>query len=295
MPTYRSRHNPRKQLIVLGERVASAETYDRYYDIGWESLQRGVLPLVRLEIGRLMFRYSKASIEQSRTLRPAKFSSNSREVRYSGIRLTGREGQGALYLASLGAVVRERVHYAGAGTGLILPGGPDHTRAAVKSLSAGAATAVAQCGPQPFHVYRLQAALLLADLRVSALVRVFQDLLGAPGARARFGISPAATAAGLLNAVLAPQDYSATRGLADAVHDAGAQRGVAGLMATSARGDADSGVILDNQGDGVEGLVYALFGKAEQRLDVLQPVASYDSFKRMREAVKLMPGFSWVA
>jgi hypothetical protein len=69
MPTYTSRHNPRKHLIVLGERVASSETYDRYYDVGWEAFQRGVLPLLRLEEGRLVFRYSNATIEQSRTVR----------------------------------------------------------------------------------------------------------------------------------------------------------------------------------------------------------------------------------
>ena len=161
MPTYVSRHNPRKQLVVLGERVVSAQSYDRFYDIAWEAFQRGVLPLVRLEAGRLLFRYSGATIEQSRTLRAAEFSTNSREVRYSGIRLSGREGQGALYMASLGGLVRERVHYAGGGAvaGLIVPGGMDRTRTAVKTLAAGPVAAVPG-GPQPFHVYRLQTELL---------------------------------------------------------------------------------------------------------------------------------------
>ena len=295
MPTYTSRHNPRKHLIVLGERVASTETYDRYYDVGWEAFQRGVLPLLRLEEGRLVFRYSNATIEQSRTVRKAEFSTNARHVRYSGIRLAGLEGQGALYLASLGGIVREHVHYSGGGKpGLILPGGPDQTRSAVQSLSTGPGKVI-PTAPKPFHVYRLQASLLMADLRVRTLVQVFQDLLVAPGARARFGISPAASATGMLNSVLAPNDYSAARALADAVYDAGTRRGIAGLIATSARGDNDTGVILDNQGDGVEGLVYALFGKAEQRLSVLQPVASYGSFKEMRDAVKVMPGFTWIA
>jgi hypothetical protein len=276
--------------------MASAESYDRFYDIGWEAFQRGVLPLVRLEAGRLLYRYSSATIEQSRTLRAAQFSTNSRDVRYSGVRLSGREGQGALYMASLGGVVRERVHYAGGGpaAGLILPGATDHTRAAVKALAAGPPAALPG-GPQPFHVYRLQTELLLADIRVTALVRVFQDLFGAPGARARFGLSAAASAEGLMNAVLAPLDYSAARGIADAVYDVGTKRGIAGLLATSARGDSDSGMILDNQGDGVEGLVYALFGRAEQRLDSLQPLASFGSFTQMRDAAKRMPGFSWVA
>lgn len=296
MPTYVSRHNPRKQLMALGERVGSPESYDRFYDIGWESFHEGVLPLSRLPAGRLLFRYSGATIEQSRTLREAQFSTHSRDVRYSGMRLSGREGHGALYMASLGGVVRERVHYAGGASahGLILPGATDRTRAAVKALGTGPA-APAAGGPQPFHVYRLQNELLLADIRVTSLVRLFQLLLVSPGARARFGLSPHASAEGLMNAVLAPQDYSAARGLADAVHDVGAQRGVAGLLATSARGDSDSGMILDNLGDGVEGVVYALFGRAGERLDSLQPVASYGSFRQMQDAVKQMPGFSWIA
>lgn len=295
MPTYTSRHNPRKQLIVLGERVASTEAYDRYYDVGWEAFQRGVLPLLLLEAGRLVFRYSNATIEQSRTVRAAEFSTNARRVRYSGIRLNGLEGQGALYLASLGGIVRERVHYAGVGQPrLILPGGPDLTRSAVRSLSTGPGQA-SSTAPKPFHVYRLQDSLLMADLRIRTLAQVFRDLLAAPGARTRFGISPAASATGMLHSVLAPNDYSAARGLADAVYDAGTLRGIAGLIATSARGDNDAGVTLDNHGDGAEGLVYALFGRAEQRLGVLQPVASYGSFKEMRDAVKVMPGFTWIS
>jgi hypothetical protein len=117
MPTYVSRHNSRKQLVVLGERIASAESYDRFYDIGWEGFQRRALPLVWLEAGRLLFRYSEATIEQSRTLREVDKSTSSRRARYSGIRLSGREGQGALYMGSLGGVVRERVHYSEAALG----------------------------------------------------------------------------------------------------------------------------------------------------------------------------------
>ena len=296
MPTYVSRHNSRKQLVVLGERIASAESYDRFYDIGWEGFQRRALPLVWLEAGRLLFRYSEATIEQSRTLREVDKSTSSRRARYSGIRLSGREGQGALYMGSLGGVVRERVHYSGSGSGagLILPGGIDHTRVAIRTLTSAPVAAAAN-GANFFHVYRLRTSVLLADIRVVALRNMFLDVLEAPGGRARFGLSPAATAEGLIHAVLAPQDYSAARGLADAVCDVGTARGIAGLMATSARTDSDSGMILENQGDGVEGLVYALFGSAEARLDVLQPLASYGSFREMRDAAQVMPGFSRVA
>ena len=296
MPTYVSRHNPRQQLVALGERMMSVESYDRFYDIGWEALQRGILPLVKVPAGRLLFRFSEATIEQSRTLRAARFSSNSRTVRYSGMRLNGSEGQGALYLGSLGAIVREQVHYdkSRPPTGLVLPGGPDHTRAAVRSLQAGAGQAAAATS-QPFHIYRLQGELLMADLRVRSLVQVFQSVLATPAARSRFGLSPLSSATGLMNAVLSPQDYSAARGLADAVHDVGTPRGLAGLVATSARGDSDTGVILDNLGDGVEGVVYALFGAAGARMDTLQPLASYGSFRQMQLAARQLPGFSWVA
>lgn len=295
MPTYLSRHNPRRQLVAQSERIGSVESYDRFYDIGFEALQRGVLPLLRLESGRLLFRYCNATIEQSRTLREAEFSTLAGQMRYSGQRLSGLEGHGALYLGSLGGILRERVHY-GAGSaagGLILPGLADRTRAAVKAM-AGTAAAVPGA-PQPFHVYRLKTGLLLADLRARTLVVVFQHLLAAPGARARFGLSPAATADGLMNAVLAPRDYSAARGLADAVFDAGVRQGVAGLVATSARGDSDAGLLLDNAGDGVEGLVHALFGRAGERFEVLEPVASHASFAQLRDAVKGMPGFAWLA
>lgn len=290
MATYISRHNPRRQLVMLGERVGSAQTYDRFYDIAFESFQRGLLPLVRLPAGQLLFRKSGATIEQSRTIRDASHSTQALVMRYSGLRLTGEDGQGALYLASLGGLVREHVHYGGGGAGgLILPGAPDRTRAAVKAQAAGVPPGGAG---NDFHVYRLSAPLLLADARVTALVGVFQDLLASPATRQRFGISPLASAAGLMNTVLAPTDYSAARGLADAVHDAGRKRGITGLVATSARGDSDTGMILDDAGDGVEGLVYALFGKAGQRLDALQPVGSYASFRQLCDAVKAMPGFT---
>lgn len=297
MTSYVSRHNPRRQ-VTRQWMIRSAERYDRFYDMAWEALQRGVLPVLTLPAGRLMFRWLDRDIEQSRTIAPADKSSESLKNRYSGARLQGNAGQGALYLASLAALLRERVHYSGAagaplGT-LLRPGAPDLTMAAVQQAMAG------QGAPGPaagnfFHVYRLGSALRLADIRVVALARLFGTVLEAPGARDRFALSAATTADLLVQTVLDPQDYSAARGIADAVFDQGRTWGLAGLVATSARGDTDSGSIFFAHGDGVEGFVYALFGAPGHAVSTLEPVASYPSFKDLTDAVKAMPGLQWLA
>lgn len=297
MATYISQHNPRRQTVVQGM-VQSPERYDRFYDIAWEALQRGVLPTLSLPAGRLMFRKSERDIQQSRTIAPAAHSSESLSVRYSGARLQGNAGQGALYLASLAALLREHVHYSGAagavaGT-LLRPNAPDQTMAAAKNIMAGQGTAGATSG-NPFHAYRLNSALRLADIRVMSLARLFSSVLAAPGARARFGLSQATSPDLLVQTVLDPQDYSAARGLADAVFDLGRTQGLAGLVATSARGDSDTGTVLYAHGDGVEGFVYALFGSPGQAVSTLTPVGSYASFKALADAAKLLPGFQWIA
>ena len=297
MATYVSRHNPRKQVTVQGM-IRSPERYDRFYDIAWEAVQRGVLPILALPAGRLMFRKSDRDIEQSRTIAPSAYSAESLSVRYSGVRLQGNAGQGALYLASLAALLREHVHYSGAGGvphgTLLHPQAPDLTMAATKQIMAGHSTSGATAG-NPFHAYRLNRAIRLADIRVMSLTRLFGLVLAAPGARVRFGLSPATSADLLVQTVLDPQDYSAARGLADAVFDQARAQSLDGLIATSARGDSDSGSILYAHGDGVEGFVYALFGTPGHVVSTLTPVASYPSFKALVDSVKVMPGFQWLA
>lgn len=299
MSTYTSRHNPRRQLVVQGK-VLLAERYDRYYDITWEALQQGLLPLISLEAGRLMFRKADRDIESARTIAPAAHSSQSLSVRYSGARLTGQAGQGALYLASLAALLREHVHYsqpAAAAPLLIRPGAPDRSLAATRQVMAGgvSAAATAAAAIKPFHAYRLNTAVKVADLRVLALAKVFHAVLDAPGARARFALSPQLSVDLMVQAVLDPHDYSAARGMADALADRGAALGVAGLVATSARGDSDSGVALFGHGDGVEGWVAALFGTPGVALAALAPLASFATFKELVDGAKTLPGFHWIA
>ena len=290
--SYVSRHNPRRQVVILG-RVASPGRYDSFYDLGYELVQARSLPSVTLPTGRLMFRWSDRDIEQSRHIPPA--STQALEKRYSGVRLTGADGQGALYLASLAGLLREYVHYAGTHTSkVVLPGAQDRLRQTVKGTAAGRAFAPA-ASTSLFHAYRVQAEIRLADLRVLTLARLFALLLTPAGARTRFGISEQAPIDMLVQMVLDPSDYSAARGLSDAIADTSSLNGVRGLCATSARSDSDTGVILDAHGDGVHGSVYALFGRASARIDALQPVGSYATFKALAEGVKLMPGFEWIA
>jgi len=287
--SYVSRHNARRQAVILG-RVASPARYDSFYDLGYELVEARSLPAVTVPIGRLLFRWSDRDIEQSRHIPPG--SSQALEKRYSGVRLTGANGHGALYLASLAGLLRESVHY---GTGeapkLVLPGAPDRLREVVKAAAAGQAPA----GASFFHAYRAKAPIRLADLRVMTLARLFASLLTPAGARTRLGISEQASPDMLVQMVVDPNDYSAARGLSDAIPDTASVIGVAGLCATSARGDSDTGVILDAHGDGVEGTVYALFGAASTQVQALQPVGSYATFKELAKNVQSTPGFAWIA
>ncbi len=297
MATYIGRHNHRRHLVVQGL-IRSPERYDRYYDIAWEALSRGVLPFATLPADRLMFRKSDRDIEQSRTIAPAAHSSNSVSVRYSGVRLQGNAGQGALYLASLAALLREHVHYGGNSDPLknpLIPArAPDQTMLAAKRIMAGQHTPSGSVN-NPFHAYRLTKALRLADIRVMALSRLFGGVLATASSRTRFGLPAQTTPDLMVQTVLDPQDYSAARGIADALFDHSGATGLAGLVATSARGDSDGGNILYAHGDGVEGFVYALFGAPGQVLSALTPVASYPSFNALTEAAKMMPGFQWIA
>lgn len=292
MAAYISRHSPRRQMIVSGK-IASGESYDRFYDMTWEALQGNRMPLLTAPAGSLLFRWLSLDIEKARTIAPAEKSSKSLSNRYSGARLDGKPGQGALYLATLGALLRENVHYSGPRiqSALWTPGDPDQLRAAVTKA---AVTTPSAGAPKYFHVYRLKHPLRLANIRAVALVTLFRGLL-LQGAHSKFGLNRDVSAEVLAQRVVDPSDYSAARGMADAIGDLAPRQKLDGMTATSARGDTDSGAILDAYGDGVEGYVYAVFGPADRRLDVLEPVSSYASFKDLQSAVKTMPGFSWIA
>jgi hypothetical protein len=51
-------------------------------------------------------------------------------------------------------------------------------------------------------------------------------------------------------------------------------------------------VALEDHGDGAVGEVYVLFGATGKRISVLDPVASYPSFRELRDKVKALPGFA---
>jgi hypothetical protein len=228
--------------------------------------------------------------------------------RYSGARLDGRDRLGALYLGSLSGILREHVHYTlnpptkdgkpslvcanssevGRPPARLL-GGPDLTRDQIKREVLGSASAA---GKRIFHAYRLSRAVSLADIRVPALAKLFSALLSQPATRRKFGIAEQAASHGLVQEVLAASDYSAARGMADAIAELHATRNISGLCATSARGDSDSGVALQDHGDGAVGEVYVLFGAPGQRISVLAPVSSYASFQELRDKVKALPGFA---
>ena len=184
-------------------------------------------------------------------------------------------------------------HYGGAATakGRLLPHATDLTMAAAKHHMA-TKSPLGGAAVKAFHAYRLNTSLSLADIRVVSLARLFGAVLAAPGTLARFAIAASMSADMMVQAVLDPHDYSAARGIADAVFDQGR---VQGLVANSARGDSDTGVALYAHGDGVEGFVYALFGSPGQALSALTPVGSYASFKELVDAAKSMPGFQWIA
>jgi len=111
-------------------------------------------------------------------------------------------------------LLRESVHYAtGEAPKLVLPGAPDRLREAVKAATAGHAPASASF----FHAYRGKAPIRLANLRVMTLARLFASLLTPAGARTRLGISEQASPDMLVQMVVDPNDYSAARGLSDAM------------------------------------------------------------------------------
>ena len=89
MPTYQSRHQPRRQLIVCGK-ILNPESYDRFYDIATDALQRGQLPKMRLAAGQLVLRVVDARLTIGQAGRIAPGSSTNGNSRFSGPRLDGR-------------------------------------------------------------------------------------------------------------------------------------------------------------------------------------------------------------
>ncbi len=296
--TYQSRHQPRRQQTA-GGKIKNPEQYDIFYDIAFDAMLRGDLPTMTVDTGRLMLRvvHARLSIEEARTIPPA--SSMNGNNRFSGARLDGRNGQGALYVGTVGGILREHAHYSlqsypasklgTAAPGLFKPGSPDGTSAFMQQQKSGAMPLTAQ----RFHLFRLKHPLQFADLRLTALAPLFHRLRTSGEAKGRYGMVDHIPFEMLISAASDAQDYSAARGIADAVYDRRHSTGLAGVCAASSRADTDSGLIYETHGDPTGGLIFAIFEKDGTPVAALEPAAppgkpndaTYDTFEAIAAAV----------
>jgi hypothetical protein len=291
MSTYQSRHQPRRQMTVSGK-IHNPALYDIFYNIAYDAMAAGRFPAMTLPAGKLVLRVvnSALSIEQARTIPPG--SSMNVNNRFSGPRLDGRHGQGALYVGTVGGILREHAHYSLQKTAppLIKPGAPDRTSAFMQQQATGAMP----LSPQRFHLFRVKQALQFADLRLTALAPVLQRLCASGEAKSRYGIVDWAPFDMLVSAASESQDYSAARGLADAVFDRRQSTGNAGVCAASSRADTDSGLVHQSHRDPTGGLIFAIFGNDGTPLGALEPTApvgnptaaTYDTFAEIAAAAR---------
>lgn len=285
MSAYQSRYRPRRMTLVLGN-IRDAQRYDRFYDLACDAISEDRMPALMLPVGRLLVRWAedKWSSQDCRTIPPG--SSLRFDVRYSGVRPGGEAGVGALYVATVAGALREHAHYASRRE-------PQHLwrpgqRVDQQASFIAAQKAGAPSGGKRFHLYQLDRPLLLADLRPPALWRLLQPLLESGAAQARYGFSAQARLDFSVSAVNDPGDYSAARGVADAVADLGARRGMCGTCALSSRADRDDGMVVDFHGDPTGGCVFALFGRDGEVIDALvpaTPTSSFATFAALRAAI----------
>jgi hypothetical protein len=288
MSVYTSRNQPRRQTTIAGK-IKDVERYDRYYDIAYDALQNRIFPRTTLQVGRLVVRTLKGPYD-ARGIPPG--SSMSTSNRFSGSRLDGRPGQGALYVGTVTGVLREYTHYS-------LPAAPTKP-AQIWKPSVVDATAVFMQGQRggatpvdpktKFYLFRVNQTLHFADLRLTSLAP-FMTQLRRSGAR-RYGIDSGAPVDFLAMAASGPDDYSASRGIADAVFDLRRVTGITGVCAYSSRADRDSGLVASSDGDPTGGLVYAIFGADLSVVTALTPVpkahdqVAFDTFAELNVAVR---------
>lgn len=107
MQYYQSRYQARRHTTIQGK-IQDVERYDRFYDIAYEALRDGRLPHLTLPAGALLVRRMTGPHDP---LQIPPGSSMNTGNRFSGPRLDGRPGQGALYVATIAGVLREHTHY----------------------------------------------------------------------------------------------------------------------------------------------------------------------------------------
>jgi len=288
VPVYQSRHQPRRQTIVQGK-IDDVERYDRYYDITYDGIQSRVFPGVVLPAGSLVVRVNNPKYD-ARVIPPG--SASKLTNRFSGLRLDGRAGQGALYIGTIAGVLREHAHYS-------MPGAKKQPDKIWKASSSDATSefmreqrAGAAVDPNlKFFLYRVSETLQFADLRLTSLASFMKKMLHAGGAQ-RYGLAPGAVVDFLARASSNPSDYSASRGMADAVFDTRKLSNFAGVCAFSSRADRDSGLVVSAEGDVTGGLIHAVFGADSTAVSELTPVPkssgnlAFDTFAELRAAVQ---------
>jgi hypothetical protein len=293
MSYYQSRYNPRQHASFLGK-IENVERYDRYYDIAYEALRDGQLPHLTLPIGAFLVRVMKGPYDP---LQIPPGSSMNAGNRFSGRRLDGRPGQGALYVATIAGVLREHAHYsllskttafAPPIPPLYKPGAPDATRAFIDAQLKGAPPPSAD---SKFYLLRVSRALRFADLRISSIAPLMYRIRLSGREGNRYGITESSPVDFQISAPSDAVDYSASRGMADAVFDRRATTGDAGVCAFSSRADTDAGIVVPLEGDPTCGLVFAILGPDSEVVSALSLVPKdaahkgFDTYAELRSAI----------
>jgi hypothetical protein len=273
----------------MSGKIDDVERYDRYYDITYDGIRSRMLPGIALPAGTVVVRGNNPKYD-ARVIPPG--SATKLTNRFSGLRLDGRAGQGALYIGTISGVLREHTHYAMPGwkkqpEKIWKPSASDATSEFMREQRTGAPV-----DPEyKFFLYRVNETLQFADLRLTSLASFMKRMLRA-GAVQRYGLSESAVIDFLARASASPGDYSASRGMADAVYDSRQFSGFAGVCAFSARADRDSGLVVSAEGDVTGGLVHALFGADSTTVTSLTPipkspgVLAFDTFAALAAAVE---------
>jgi hypothetical protein len=147
-------------------------------------------------------------------------------------------------------------------------------------------------GGQRFHLFQVANALRFADLRIASLAPIMYRLRTSGEGARRYGIVDWSPVDFQIAAPGASQDYSAARGMADAVFDLSRNTGDSGVCAHSSRADLDSGLVVESHGDSTGGLIFAIFGRDSTvvpALEAVKPKASFDTFEEICSVVAGTP------
>lgn len=265
MREYRSRHQPRSWTTSI-VKIGNVERYDRYYDITYDAIQNRMFPTIALPVGSLVVRANHPKYD-ARDIPPS--SATSPDNRFSGLRLNGQAGHGALYIGTITGVLREHTHYSmpKQPDKIWKPSSSDVTSEFMREQRSGAKVDAVK----KLFLFQVNETLQFADLRLTALTSFFHRVLQS-GGRERYGFADDVIIDFLARSVSDPTDYSAPRGIADAIFDTSRRSGLAGVCAFSARADRDNGFVVSAEGDRTGGLVHAVFGAGSTLVSALTPV-----------------------